>query len=56
MRFLAFRNLIGVSHTEEEVKDMAMEDQFLDGPDQDGEMFMRPGKPADYFPKFVPFS
>merc|ERR1719318_353586 len=51
MRYLAFRNLVGVSHTEEEVKEIAMEDQFLDGPDESGEMFMRPGKPADYFPK-----
>eukprot|EP00092_Neocalanus_flemingeri_P032738 GFUD01035609.1.p1 GENE.GFUD01035609.1~~GFUD01035609.1.p1 ORF type:complete len:283 (+),score=69.36 GFUD01035609.1:66-914(+) len=50
MRYLAFRNLIGVSHTEEEVKSMASEDQVLDGPDEDGEMFMRPGKPSDYFP------
>ena len=24
--------------------------QFLDGPAEDGEMFMRPGKLADYFP------
>jgi len=51
MRYLAFRNLVGVSHTEEEVKEIAMEDQFLDGPDESGEMFMRPGKLADYFPK-----
>eukprot|EP00091_Calanus_sinicus_P013766 TRINITY_DN30571_c0_g1_i1.p1 TRINITY_DN30571_c0_g1~~TRINITY_DN30571_c0_g1_i1.p1 ORF type:complete len:121 (-),score=29.88 TRINITY_DN30571_c0_g1_i1:41-403(-) len=38
MRYLAFRNLVGVSHTEEEVKEIAMEDQFLDGPDESGEM------------------
>jgi len=54
MRYLAFRNLIGVSHTEEEVKAMAEEDQFLDGPDESGEMFMRPGKPSDYFPNPFP--
>jgi len=53
MRYLAFRNLIGVSHTEEEVKTMAEEDQFQDGPDESGEMFMRPGKASDYFPRFV---
>jgi len=51
MRYLAFRNLIGVSHTEEEVKTMAEEDQFQDGPDESGEMFMRPGKASDYFPR-----
>jgi len=54
MRFLAFRNLIGVSHTEEEVKALAEEEQVMDGPAEDGEMFMRPGKPSDYFP--LPFA
>ena len=27
--------------------------QFLDGPAEDGEMFMRPGKLSDYFPRCV---
>ena len=45
------RNLVGVSHTEEESKAEAEEIQTLDGPDESGEMFMRPGKLADYFPK-----
>ena len=26
--------------------------QFLDGPAEDGEMFMRPGKLSDYFPRY----
>jgi len=51
MRFLAYRNLVGVTHTEEEAKAQAEEIQTLDGPDESGEMFMRPGKLADYFPK-----
>jgi len=51
MRFLAFRNLVGVSHTEEEAKAEAEESQALDGPDEAGNMFMRPGKLSDYFPK-----
>jgi len=51
MRYLAFRNLVGVSHTEEEAKAEAEETQSLDGPDESGEMFMRPGKLADYFPR-----
>jgi len=54
MRYLAFRNLIGVSHTEEEAKAIAEEEQVLDGPAEDGEMFLRPGKPSDYFP--LPFA
>jgi ubiquinol-cytochrome c reductase cytochrome c1 subunit len=41
---IAWRNLIGVSHTEEEIKVMAEEFEYQDGPDDNGEMFMRPGK------------
>merc|ERR1711872_235856 len=48
MRFLAFRNLVGVSHTEAEAC------QVLDGPNEAGDMFMRPGKLSDYFP--LPFA
>ena len=45
------RNLVDVTHTEDEAKALAEEEQFLDGPAEDGEMFMRPGKLADYFPR-----
>jgi len=51
MQYLAYRNLVGVTHTEDESKALAEEEQFLDGPAEDGEMFMRPGKLSDYFPK-----
>uniref|UniRef100_A0AAR2ITZ0 Cytochrome c1, heme protein, mitochondrial n=1 Tax=Pygocentrus nattereri TaxID=42514 RepID=A0AAR2ITZ0_PYGNA len=51
MEYLAFRNLVGVSHTEEEVKGLAEEIEVVDGPDESGEMFTRPGKLSDYFPK-----
>ncbi|CDS12507.1 Putative Ubiquinol-cytochrome c reductaseFT cytochrome c1 subunit [Lichtheimia ramosa] len=51
---IAWRNLIGVSHTEEEVKAMAEEVEYEDGPDENGEMFMRPGKPSDYMPRPYP--
>ncbi|XP_061642140.1 cytochrome c1, heme protein, mitochondrial [Phyllopteryx taeniolatus] len=51
MEYLAFRNLVGVSHTEEEVKVIAEEVEVVDGPDETGEMFTRPGKLSDYFPK-----
>ncbi|KAM9199618.1 cytochrome c1, heme protein, mitochondrial [Mergus octosetaceus] len=54
MEYLAFRNLIGVTHTEEEAKALAEEVEVLDGPDENGEMFMRPGKISDYFPKPYP--
>ncbi|KAJ8367556.1 hypothetical protein AAFF_G00314870 [Aldrovandia affinis] len=51
MEYLAFRNLVGVSHTEVEVKALAEEIEVVDGPDENGEMFTRPGKLSDYFPK-----
>ena len=35
---------MGVSHTEQEVKEMAAEYEYKDGPDETGEFFMRPGK------------
>merc|ERR1712059_214468 len=34
-----------------EAKAEAEESQAMDGPDESGEMFMRPGKLADYFPR-----
>uniref|UniRef100_A0AAR2IHZ3 Cytochrome c domain-containing protein n=1 Tax=Pygocentrus nattereri TaxID=42514 RepID=A0AAR2IHZ3_PYGNA len=54
MEYLAFRNLVGVSHTEDEVKALAEEIEVVDGPDESGEMFTRPGKLSDYFPKPYP--
>merc|ERR1712115_129550 len=51
LRYMAYRNLVGVSHTELEAKTEAEEIQTMDGPDETGEMFMRPGKLSDYFPK-----
>jgi len=47
---IAFRNLVGVSHTEDEAKALAEAIQVKDGPDETGEMFMRPGKLSDYLP------
>ncbi|EDV29814.1 expressed hypothetical protein [Trichoplax adhaerens] len=47
---IAFRNLVGVSHTEEEAKALAESVNIEDGPNEDGEMFLRPGKLSDYFP------
>ena len=50
MKFLAYRHLIGATHTEEEVKTLAAQDQITDGPDDQGNMFQRPGKITDYMP------
>merc|ERR1711874_418386 len=47
---LAYRNLVGVCYTEEEVKEMAAEVEVEDGPDDAGEMFQRPAKLSDKLP------
>jgi len=48
---VAYRNLVGACYTEEEAKELAAERDFLDGPDEQGEMFERPGKLSDYMPR-----
>jgi len=50
LNFLAYRNLVDVIFTEEEAKREAEEVQVKDGPDEDGNMFDRPGKLSDRFP------
>lgn len=51
---IAWRNLVGVSHTVDEVKAMAEEIEYEDGPNDQGENFQRPGKLADYMPSPYP--
>ncbi|TFK25587.1 hypothetical protein FA15DRAFT_668284 [Coprinopsis marcescibilis] len=51
---IAWRNLVGVSHTADETRAMAEEVEYTDGPDAQGEMFQRPGKLADYMPAPYP--
>lgn len=41
---IAYRHLVGVSHTLEEAKAEAAQVEVQDGPNENGEMFMRPGK------------
>lgn len=48
--FVAFRNLADLGFSEDEVKALAAEYTVVDGPDDEGEMFERPGKPFDYIP------
>jgi len=50
MNYLCFRNLVGVCMTEDEAKEQAAEVQVVDGPDDEGNMFERPGKLADKLP------
>ena len=52
MNLLSYRNLGepgGPEFSEEEVKAIAASFEIEDGPDSQGEMFSRPGKPSDKF-------
>lgn len=51
---LTYRSLIDVSHTADQAKREAAEIEVTDGPNQDGEMFQRPGKTTDRFPNPYP--
>lgn len=54
MESIAYRNLVGVAYTEEEAKAMAEEEEVEDGPNEEGEMFTRPGRLSDHFPAPYP--
>ena len=52
MQYLSYRNLGepgGPEFSEQEVKVIAASIEIEDGPDSQGEMFTRPGRPADKF-------
>ncbi|MEM1377391.1 MAG: cytochrome c1 [Pseudomonadota bacterium] len=50
MDLVAFRNLADLGYTEDQIKAFAAQYEVQDGPDEFGEMFMRPATPADRFP------
>ncbi|HYG90765.1 MAG TPA: cytochrome c1 [Azospirillum sp.] len=54
MRLVPFRTLAGIGFTEDELKALAATYEVQDGPNDAGEMFMRPGIPADRFPSPFP--
>ncbi len=54
LKYVAFRNLADLGYDEQQIKDFAAEATIVDGPDDDGEMFERDGRPSDYFP--APFA
>ncbi|KAH9311836.1 hypothetical protein KI387_026871, partial [Taxus chinensis] len=54
MSLVTYRDLIGVAYTEEEAKSLAAEIEVVDGPNDEGEMFTRPGKTSDRFPNPYP--
>ena len=54
MRQLSFRNLREIGLSEAEVRAIAATVQVQDGPNDEGQMFERPGRPSDRFP--APFA
>jgi ubiquinol-cytochrome c reductase cytochrome c1 subunit len=54
LRAIAYRNLTNVCYSEAEVKAMAEDTEVMDGPNDEGEMFERPGKASDYHPSPYP--
>src|ERR1700759_1603897 len=57
LNYIAFRNLAdpgGPGYSEAQVSGLASEYKIKDGPNDQGEMFERPGRPADYFPAPFP--
>src|ERR1700756_4061063 len=57
LSYIAFRNVGdagGPGYSEAQVKALAAEYKIKDGPNDQGEMFEGPGRPADYFPSPFP--
>ena len=49
-----FRNLEALGYEEGQIKTIAAEYTIIDGPDDEGEMFERSGRPSDRFPSPFP--
>ena len=54
MQYIAFRNFADLGYNEAEIKAIAAEYDIEDGPNDEGEMFTRPGIPADRMPSPYP--
>ena len=54
MQYIAFRNFADLGYNEAEIKAIAAEYDIEDGPNDEGEMFTRPGIPADRMPNPYP--
>lgn len=51
LKRVAYRNLSALGYTEDQIKSVAAEYSIIDGPDEEGEMFERPGRASDHFKK-----
>ncbi len=49
MKYVAFRNLEDIGYSEAQIKAIAAEYTYTDGPDDEGKMYERPGLPSDRF-------
>jgi ubiquinol-cytochrome c reductase cytochrome c1 subunit len=54
LKYIAFRHLEQIGFNEEQVRALAAEYTVQDGPNDDGEMFERPGVPSDFIPSPYP--
>jgi ubiquinol-cytochrome c reductase cytochrome c1 subunit len=54
MNLVSFRTLEHLGYSEAQVKALAAEYTIQDGPNNDGEMYERPGIPSDHFPSPFP--
>jgi ubiquinol-cytochrome c reductase cytochrome c1 subunit len=50
VKHLSFRDLTQIGYSEDEVKAIAAGYQITDGPNDEGQMFQRPGRPSDPIP------
>ncbi len=53
VKYISFRSLAKIGLGEADIEAIAAEYEVEDGPDDEGEMYMRPGRPSDLIP--VPF-
>lgn len=54
LRYVAFRNLQGLGYNADEIKALAATYTVTDGPNDEGDMFDREGRPSDRFPSPFP--
>ena len=54
LKYVAFRDLKALGYSDEQIKAFAKTYDIQDGPNSEGEMFVRKGLPTDYFPSPFP--
>lgn len=50
LNYIAFRNLTALGFSADDVKAIATQYQVEDGPNDEGDMYLRTARPSDYFP------